>query len=470
MKTKIKAFTLAEMMVVLLILSLILAAFLPILTTRLNSSNSSTSAIWKWADDKTNIYFGKENTPGAAIGTNAITSSDNTRFLLNTSSAVSNQKHILFKEDDNSVGNLKVKTDGSIIFTGYNGYTSENSEGILIGEGTLPQRSIKIGHDNGASVNMDSDSVAVGYNTRANGTYTVSIGKEAKTSQFGAVALGSGANAGGWDSVALGYGALAPGNYTSALGGSACDGVKGAYKTCVGYGSGPTATSQFANEIDSAERLFFGRRPLQSGNYGDAVLEIHNTNSGATVNTLNMPDNAPTVVINGHLVVRGYTYIRTGAGEGLRRITGDSSELQGNYATPPGWSWPVMSDRRLKNVSGFNTDGLDKIRELKTYNYTFKKDKHKYKHVGVMAQDLQKVFPNAVRKTKNGFFQVRTDDIFFAMVNAIKELAVKIDSIILRLNSTDEKIKELQIENKQLQEQNRLMEIRLSKLESGIRR
>ena len=84
------------------------------------------------------------------------------------------------------------------------------------------------------------------------------------------------------------------------------------------------------------------------------------------------------------------------------------------------------SDRRLKYVGKEFTSGLDKIRQLKVFNYTFKKDKTKTPHVGVIAQDLQKVFPDAVKKGKDGFLTIRFEDMFYAMINAIKELDTRL--------------------------------------------
>ena len=51
--------------------------------------------------------------------------------------------------------------------------------------------------------------------------------------------------------------------------------------------------------------------------------------------------------------------------------------------------WNIFdSDKRLKYVGKENLSGLDKIRQLKVFNYTYKKDKKKTPHVGVIAQDL----------------------------------------------------------------------------------
>ena len=78
------------------------------------------------------------------------------------------------------------------------------------------------------------------------------------------------------------------------------------------------------------------------------------------------------------------------------------------------------------------------------FNYTFKKDKNKTPHVGVIAQDLQKVFPDAVTKGEDGFLRIRLEDMFYALVNAVKELDAKVTKLIEQENSKDKKIKELE--------------------------
>ena len=120
------------------------------------------------------------------------------------------------------------------------------------------------------------------------------------------------------------------------------------------------------------------------------------------------------------------------------------------------------SDRRLKYVGKESTDGLDKIRKLKVYNYIYRKDAQKVPHVGVIAKDLQKVFPNAVKKGSDGFLSIRTDDMFYALINAVKEIDTKISTL---LKHDDEK--ELRI--KKLEEQNKALELRIKELENKIK-
>ena len=49
-----------------------------------------------------------------------------------------------------------------------------------------------------------------------------------------------------------------------------------------------------------------------------------------------------------------------------------------------------------------------------------------------MAQDLQKIFPDAVFKGDDGFLRIRMEDMFYAMINAIKELDTKVTYLMDR--------------------------------------
>ena len=105
------------------------------------------------------------------------------------------------------------------------------------------------------------------------------------------------------------------------------------------------------------------------------------------------------------------------------------------------------SDIRLKNVGKEFKGGIDELNKLKIYNFTYKRDADKTPRVGVMAQDLQKVFPNAVAKNADGYYYIRKEDIFYSAINAIKEAFAKITTY-------DATIKALEARNKQLEQQN----------------
>ncbi len=123
-----------------------------------------------------------------------------------------------------------------------------------------------------------------------------------------------------------------------------------------------------------------------------------------------------------------------------------------------------ISDRRLKDIIGENLDAMDKINRLKVYDYKYKNSP--VPHVGVMAQHLKKVFPNAVSKDEKDFLQIRHEEIFYAMVNALKQLDAKVKQLAAdlaeniklvtsneaKINARDKELKELKQELAQLRE------------------
>ncbi len=106
------------------------------------------------------------------------------------------------------------------------------------------------------------------------------------------------------------------------------------------------------------------------------------------------------------------------------------------------------SDIRLKNLGKEFTDGTNKLNQLTPYNFTYKRDTKKEPKVGVMAQDLQKVFPRAVKKNNDGYLYIRKDEMLYATINSIKELFEK-------MANNKEKIKTLEAKNATLKKQNK---------------
>ena len=281
-------------------------------------------------------------------------------------------------------------------------------------------------------------------------------------------------NVTGFANTAIGSDALntvRQGDYNTGLGNYACANVTGSHKTCIGASSGPASGSDWAS--DDKERIFIGSR--SKFNNGPAVLEVHNEGGSSFGRNKDS-----SVVINGNLIVKGgiiTTLWRYGGGDNdnvnlLARSSGQLepewndtvSELFKRYADNghgefKSFSGNVISDRRLKYVGKESTTGLDKVRQLKVFNFTYKKDTTKTPHVGVIAQDLQKVFPNAVQKGTDGFLTIRMEDMFYAVINAIKELDAKITA----LQKENQELKQLV---KQVQEDNKRLDQRLQKLEA----
>lgn len=147
-------------------------------------------------------------------------------------------------------------------------------------------------------------------------------------------------------------------------------------------------------------------------------------------------------------------------------IPGDENII--NYAHT--WSGEsccpkLLSDIRLKNVGTPFTAGLEEIKNLNIYNYTYKSDSTKMPHVGVVAQDLKRVFPTAVSKDENGYYQIRWDEIFYAAINAVKSLNSRVEALANRVANDQKRIATLKKDNAQLEQKINSLSAELTELE-----
>lgn len=442
---KKNAFTIAEMMVVMLLISIITAATLPVMTRRKAATIGTSSSIWKYVDGTgppNDIYYNEGNTLGAIIGTNTFEQTDNARLLLNTAST--GQNHILFKQN----------SSGTPAKTGILNVDALGNVGLG-----------NVAFD--AAVATVTGATAIGSgNTTAAGNSSIAIGDGAKAKAY---------------DIAIGYHALTAntaGSNNIAIGTNACQNVTGSKKICIaslGPSSGTSAT-------DANERIFIGgANSIQTTRYPTythtAIMEVHNTPYS--------PSGNAAVVINSDLIVKGdiIAYMTKNNACWLsQREPGilRSSSLNGNN---PSVNVYYYSDSRLKNIKGENVTGLDQVRKLQVFDYTLKKDKKKTPRVGIIAQDLQKIFPNAVTKDEKGYLMVRQEDMFYAMLNSIKQIDSIIQELLSNVKSieakiialadndqvTSDKIKELELKNTSLEEQNKALEERLQRIEQKIK-
>ena len=83
-----------------------------------------------------------------------------------------------------------------------------------------------------------------------------------------------------------------------------------------------------------------------------------------------------------------------------------------------------------------------------------------------MAQDLQKVFPNSVFKGEDGYLRIRWDEMFFATINAVKELDKKLIALVNKTFKVESQIAKLEKENVILKSQVDLLTTRINKLKA----
>lgn len=115
-------------------------------------------------------------------------------------------------------------------------------------------------------------------------------------------------------------------------------------------------------------------------------------------------------------------------------IFGQDLTVNGNFYTP--------SDFRLKtNIETLGTV-LQKIDQLRGVKFTYK-DQHKYASgykIGVIAQELQKVYPEMVTLGKDGFLKVDYTQLTGMLIQAVKEQQKEIEEMKARMNKQQEQI------------------------------
>ncbi len=108
-------------------------------------------------------------------------------------------------------------------------------------------------------------------------------------------------------------------------------------------------------------------------------------------------------------------------------------------------TWQASDMNRKENIAEFN-GALDKIKTLKTYTYAFKQTaeevaKHtpKMSAIGVMAQELHQVLPEAVNISDDGEFFVNHSMLTPVLIQAINEQQTIINSLEARLLALENK-------------------------------
>jgi hypothetical protein len=124
----------------------------------------------------------------------------------------------------------------------------------------------------------------------------------------------------------------------------------------------------------------------------------------------------------------------------------------GTYNGANSSSWATTSDFRLKKNIVDNTEGLDKISQIRVRNFEYRTaeevtelpahtviDKQGVQ-LGVIAQELREVCPDCVKEESTGVISVDSDNIFWHMVNAIKDLKAINDTQAETINALTARI------------------------------
>jgi hypothetical protein len=168
------------------------------------------------------------------------------------------------------------------------------------------------------------------------------------------------------------------------------------------------------------------------GAFGQAAATSISFNTAATTTT-DIGTERMRILSNGRVG------IGTTTPDQLLSVNGDASKAGGG-------SWQTFSDVRLKDISGPFKSGLNAVMRLQPLRYHYRPNNaagvaSNGEHIGLAAQAVQQVIPEAVTANANGYLMVNNDPIIWTMLNAIKEQQQEIQELKrevrrLRANTT----------------------------------
>jgi len=129
----------------------------------------------------------------------------------------------------------------------------------------------------------------------------------------------------------------------------------------------------------------------------------------------------------------GNLYVTSGSGGGVTLASGATS-------------WTATSDERLKDINSNIDSAVDKLMTLRTVNFSWKSDSTKKDFLGLIAQDVEKVFPQVIDKSKlpskpekeqvdkTEYLGVRYTELIPVLVAAIQEQQQQIKELQSQIN------------------------------------
>ena len=322
-----------------------------------------------------------------------------------------------------------------------------NSDGLAPTTGVLnnAEHNIGIGANALLSITQADGVVAIGQDAGkaiTNGAGSVIIGREAGAAgnPGSAVLIGGNAGKGG------------VGNSAVHIGGNSGQWATGFENTHVGKDTG-NSVSGYRNTSIGSGALGTGTGLSGNGNIGIGYIA---GNNGVVITSGD--DN---VIIGAADVADGTAddqlSISNGATGDVVWIAGDDAGAcyQGDNAT----TWSTTSDQRLKREIVDSVTGLDAINAVQVRNFRYVEQaepiteirtdsegeereavvgydgENRYHldpeplRVGVIAQEVQDVFPDAIQENAHGHLTVNTDSINWALLRAVQELSAKVEAL-----------------------------------------
>ena len=381
------------------------------------SGNTSTAmGYWTTASDRSSLVIGEYNFTGSTVTSSADQFSlDNTAFVIGNGSDSNNRSDALivkFNGDTTLAGSMTATSfigDGSQLTNIPFSYNSNEAGGIEVANYTTASGSnaFAVGNDNLASgssstamgrgtIASGNDSTAIGANTEASGNNSTAIGENTEASGIISTALGFGTEASGIVSTAMGYSTEASGNYSTSMGINTV--ASGRHSTSIGA----------ATKASDRSSLVIGEYNFTGSTVTSSADQFSLDNTAFVIGNGSDSNNRSDA-----LVVK---------------FNGDAT-LAGNLN--------INSDARLKaNIVSLGST-LAKILQIDGKSYTMKKDESEKQKIGLLAQDIEKVFPELVSES-HGIKSVNYQGLVPVLINALKEQQNEIEILKQQKSEIDE--------------------------------
>lgn len=324
---------------------------------------------------------------------------------------------------EDSTGTLSSANNNTGVGKGiFAALTTGNSNAILgtnvLSSATTAERNVGIGHNALNDATTAHNNVCIGY--EAGGSLTVfgannniAIGTEALSTLTDRA-----------DNIAIGYRAVGMNDaavisQVTAVGVLALSDVAfGGYgNTVLGYRAGVACTGALHNTL-------LGREAGQNITSGD--------------NNICVGYNAVPSGTGTSEIVIGVSATGKGNTTGFIHPNGGGM-YQGNNSS----SWSTVSDRRIKKNIEDNNVGLDAIDKIRVRNFEYRTEdeivdfdnpkaavvEKKGIQLGVIAQEIEEIFPDVVKTEDTGVKSVNPDNLTWYLINAVQELSAEIKKL-----------------------------------------
>jgi len=292
------------------------------------------------------------------------------------------------------------------------------------------------------TVAIGEASTSMGVFTRASGNYSTSLGQLTTASGITSTSMGVETEATGYASTSMGRGTVASGVYSTSIGlftvakansgfsmGSYNDNTDNPNSNLnatdrvfqIGNGNGNSFRSNAITVLRNGNMGIGvlnpgyildvnGRMRLQSNNSLSAGINLNNEANTSIAAFMGMRSTDNELGFYGYTGTAGWRYL-------VNTTTGDAW-LQGTLTQ--------NSDVRLKTNIEPLSKTLQSIQQINGYTYNWKDKSNPDEQIGLLAQELKKVYPQLVKENANGELSVNYSGMVPVLLEAIKELQQRV--------------------------------------------